>query len=430
MYHKFIFKLRKEHKNMANIQKRGNSYLITVSDGFDIHGKRKKQFSIWNIPENMSAKSAEKEALRQAVLFEEQCKGGRQVTATVKFEAFAEEYFQMATSMNKLKVGTIANYRNYTKRVFPKIGHLRLVKITATHIQGIISEMAEGGRLDKYKDKPLSAKTIRNHITFVSTVFAYAKKKHIISYNPCEDAELPKDNADEQGMHTIEEVQQIMGWLYSNPQRLKYAVFYTLAIYTGFRRGEILGLEWRDFDFERSIVTANRQSKYGTKKGIYTDTLKTKKSYRALKLPDEIMAILSDYKAHQNAYIESVGDKWVTQIKGLNDKLVENDRLFCQWNGLPMHPNTPNNFFERLCKHKGIKYQNVHSLRRFNASTQIFAGVDIRTVSSNLGHSQVSTTMNIYAKEIAQAQAASMQAVVGVIGLPPKMATVNKVSTF
>jgi integrase len=369
---------------MATVTKRNKAYLITVSDGFDIHGKRKKQFLTWKIPENMTESRAKKEAQRQAILFEEQCKGGRQVTATIKFEAFAEEYFQMVTSLNKLKVGTISNYRNYSKRVFSKIGHLRLDKITTTHIQRIVNEMAEGGRRDKYKNKPLSPKTIRNHVAFISTVFTYAKKRKILSYNPCEDVELPQDNADEQGMHTIEEVQQIMGWLYSDPKKTQYAVFYTLAIYTGFRRGEILGLEFSDFDFERGIVTVNRQSKYDTQEKIYTDTPKTKKSLRSIKLPPEIIDIVQGYKQKQTAYIESVGDKWVTKIKGLGGKLVDNDRLFTQDLGLPMHPNTPNTYFERLCQRKGVEYHSVHSLRRFNASTQIFAGVDIRTVSSNL----------------------------------------------
>ena len=178
-------------------------------------------------------------------------------------------------------------------------------------------------------------------------------------------------------------------------------------------------MEHKDFDFERGIVTVNWQSKYDVNEGIYTDSPKTKKSFRSIKLPPEIIEIVQRYKRRQAEYIASVGDKWVTQIKGYGGKLVDNDRLFTQNFGLPMHPNTPNTYFERLCQRKGMNYHSVHSLRRFNASTQIFAGVDIRTVSSNLGHSLVSTTMNLYAKEIAQAQAASMQAIVGVIGLPP-----------
>ena len=76
-----------------------------------------------------------------------------------------------------------------------------------------------------------------------------------------------------------------------------------------------------------------------------------------------------------------------------------------------------------------MKYHSVHSLRRFNASVQILALVDPRTVSSNLGHSLVSTTMNYYAKEIAQAQAASMQPVVDVVGLPPSIPGVADVDS-
>ena len=211
---------------MANITKlKNSSYKITVSCGYDVNGKKMRQYMTWKPTSKMTEKQMDKEVQRQAILFEEQCKGGRQVTATVKFEAFAEEYFQMVTSLNKLKIGTITNYRNYSKRVYPKIGHLRLDKITTTHIQRIINEMSESGnseRRDKYKSKPLSAKTIRNHVAFISTVFAYAKKRKILSYNPCEDVELPQNNADEQCIHSIEEVQQIMSWLFEETDNMQY----------------------------------------------------------------------------------------------------------------------------------------------------------------------------------------------------------------
>jgi integrase len=136
-------------------------------------------------------------------------------------------------------------------------------------------------------------------------------------------------------------------------------------------------------------------------------------------LPSEILAILSDYLEYQAKYIESLGDKWITQIKGLNDELVDNDRLFTAWNGKPMSPPTPSKYFQRFCKKNGLTYRKNHSLRHFNASVQVNAGVDIKTISSNLGHSLCSTTLNVYCKQFQAAQAASMDKIVEIIGLPP-----------
>lgn len=191
-----------------------------------------------------------------------------------------------------------------------------------------------------------------------------------------------------------------------------------LAVYTGFRRGELLGLEWKDIDFDKQVISLNRTSLYTKDRGVFTDTLKTRTSYRSLKLPAEIMEVLKQYKEHQAKYIDTLGKKWVTHIKGLGDKIVVNDHLFTQWDGKPLFTNSPSLFFERFCKRKGLTYRKGHSLLHFNASLQISAGVDPKTVSGNLGHSMVSTTLNIYCKQFQSAQAASMDKIVEILGLP------------
>lgn len=75
-----------------------------------------------------------------------------------------------------------------------------------------------------------------------------------------------------------------------------------MAVYTGFRRGELLGLEWKDFDFENQMVTVNRTSLYSRYKGgTYTESPKTETSYRTLKLPKEVIDILLRRRDIQNA---------------------------------------------------------------------------------------------------------------------------------
>jgi integrase len=368
--------------------------------------------------ENMTPAQIKKEVQRQAVLFEESCKQGRKISAAIKFEQYATEYLTEVAPL-KLKAGTLANYKNYSKRVNRELGHMRLDKITPRDIQRFINDMGDGERYDKYRKGKLSAKTIKNHVAFISGIYEHAIKMQIISYNPCKAVVLPKVNEDEIEIYSIEETQNILYLLFQeNVRNFHFAVYHMLAVYTGFRRGELLGIEWKDIDFDRDIITVSRSSNYVTAKGIYADTPKTKTSFRTIKLAPEIMAILADYKIHQAKQISKIGSKWETQIKGLNDKIVDNDRLFTQWQGKPMHPNAPSLFFGRFCARHGIQYRKGHSLRHLNASYQIFAGVDIKTVSTNMGHSLVSTTLNLYTKQIAQARAASMDALVGIIGLP------------
>jgi integrase len=279
--------------------------------------------------------------------------------------------------------------------------------------------MSDGERHDRYKTGKLSPKTIRNHVAFVSGIFEHAIKMQVVSVNPCRAVTLPRDNPQEKEIYSVEEAQKILQLLFKEESKnLHFILYFALAVYTGFRRGELLGLEYKDFNLERQTVSTNRASAYNSERGIYTDSLKTRNSYRTLKMPAEVMNLLARYQQQQAEYAKSIGNHWVTQISGLHDKMVDNDRLFTQWHGLPMHPNAPALFFERFCKRHKIRYINCHGLRHFNISTQIFAGIDVRTVSMNAGHCNPNVTLGIYSHAFAAANAFSMERLIEVIGIP------------
>ncbi len=94
---------------------------------------------------------------------------------------------------------------------------------------------------------------------------------------------IQKGEPKEREFYTIEEVERLSELLQDAP--MKYRVFFNLAIYSGFRRSEPLGLEWKDIDFDEGLVHIRRTSNYVAGEGMYTDTTKTKKSQRVIKLP-------------------------------------------------------------------------------------------------------------------------------------------------
>ena len=107
-----------------------------------------------------------------------------------------------------------------------------------------------------------------------------------------------------------------------------YRTFFVLAIYGGFRRGEILGLEWPDLDFENCVVSIRRTSQYLKERGVFTDTTKTAKSRRTLKLPVEVFDVLKQHRADQALTRLQLGDQW-----------HDSQRLFVNAFGQPMqHP--------------------------------------------------------------------------------------------
>jgi len=336
---------------MANIKKMSNSsYKITVSCGYDVNGKKIRQYKTWKPENGMTQKQAEREVNKIAVLFEQDCLKGSLSTA-VKLEDFTEQWFNDYAKL-KLKSRTIANYEWLKRRVYRDLGHFRLDKITPRHVQKFINDLVDGKREDGRSGK-LAPKTIKNHVSFLSSVFDYAVKMQIVMSNPCRIATLPKPESKKKAIYTLEEAQQLLELLLQEDEKNKDCVlFIIMAIYTGFRRGELLGLEWSDFDFKHNMVTINRTSNYTVARGIFTDTPKTDSSYRSLKLPNEVVALLHNYREHQQKYIESLGDKW-----------VGTDRLFTKWDGTPMFPNTPSLYFGRFCKRTGMRYVNVHQWR-------------------------------------------------------------------
>lgn len=381
---------------MASIKKRGESYLIRVSCGYDVNGKKITQSMTWKPKAGMSERQIQKELNRAAVEFEDACQG-KQVVSTIKFETFADQWFEEYANV-RLKEKTLEAYRVMKDRVYKAFGHLRLDRITPRHIQNFINELNKDGQNQTTGGK-LSPKTIKNYVSFISSIYDYALRMHIISENPCKYVVLPKAEQVERDCYTLEEAQHFLDLLLKDAPT-KYQAFFMLAIYGGFRRGEILGLEWKDIDFDTGVVSINRTALYSSKLGHYTDTPKTKGSIRSLKLPQCVMDVLKAHQNEQNSHRLKIGDQWHAT-----------DRLFTTWNGLPMDGSTPFNWLKKFCNRNNMRFCNIHSFRHLNASLLIDSGVDVRTVSACLGHSQTSTTLNIYAHAFEEAKAKATEAV-------------------
>ena len=380
---------------MATIQQRGNSYLIRVSCGYDSKGKQIIQSMTWKPEANMTPRQIEKELNRQAVMFEEACMRGFQSKA-IKFEEFAEEWFEEYAKPN-LRNTTYERLLQLRKRVYGAIGHLRMDKITPRQIQIFVNSLAKDGANER-TGKALAPKTIRHNLSLISDIFSYAVKMGVVSDNPCSKVTIPKGEQKEKQIYTPAEVKHFLELLENEP--MKYRVFFNLMIYSGFRRGEMLGLEWKDVDFENSIISVRRTSNYTGQRGIYTDTTKTKRSQRTLKFPREIMEMLKEFKSQQEAEAERIGSKW-----------VRTDRLFVKWNGEPMNNQTPYGWLKEFSEKNNLPFYGIHSFRHLFASLLVNQGVDIVTVSGALGHSAVSTTSNIYCHLLQEAQAKVSDAV-------------------
>lgn len=110
-------------------------------------------------------------------------------------------------------------------------------------------------------------------------------------------------------------------------------------IYCGMRKGEALGLEYKDIDFDRSVLSIRRTSNYHQGFGTYTDTPKTKSSIRDLQIAPLLVKMIHELQAEQKERAKQCGDQW-----------VDSDRLFVNWCGEPLHPNIPYKWLQRFCE--------------------------------------------------------------------------------
>lgn len=386
---------------MATVQKRGESYRITVSAGYDAKGRQVRHTMTWKPSPGMTQRQVEKELERQAVLFEEQCQGG--VTGcAMKFEPFARQWF-VADAQQRLRPRTLDELHKLEPRTYAALGHLRVDRITPLHIQAFISQLQQPG-MNQRTGGALSVKTQKNYLSFVSSVLEYACRMNIIKENPAHRVKLPKTTATEKAIYTLEQAQLFLDRMREEP--LSFQAFCALAIYGGFRKSELLGLDWKDLDFPNCIVTIRRTSQFLKGKGMVTDTTKTEKSQRSLKLPDAVFEILSDYRMEQFKRRQLMGDRW-----------EDHDRLFTTWDGKPMSSSTFSKRIQRFCEKIGLPFYGVHTFRHLNASLLITSNVDAHTVAASLGHTQTSTTLNIYAHTFAAVQAQASNAIADVIPL-------------
>jgi integrase len=447
---------------MASIIKRNGSYMFMVSCGYDVHGKQVRRTMTYTPEPGMTAKQIEKEVQRQAILFEEKCKTGQAAeSGCMKLSEFIEMYFESHAELN-LKKKTIVGYRNMAKIVNKGLGHLRIDRITPQQITLFYrNQLKRGVRRKVYyhcqinlkklvkdrgyateplaqlagmapstlrdalnghdvsektaaaickalklpmsrtftadgKDKPLSNNTVRHYHSFLSSVLGVAVKWGLIPSNPCERATLPKKEKTPPRYLDEEQAARLLSLL--DGEDVQYRTMIKMFMFTGMRREELCGLEWKDIDFKTSVIRIERASLYIPHEGIITETTKNDSSTRYIKAPAVAIQLLKEYKRWQAQKRLSMGDRW-----------VDCDRLFTKPDGMPIHPDTIGCWFRDFIRAHDLPDISIHSLRHTNATLMINSGIPLTTIAARLGHADPTTTSKIYVHAIQSADAAAAE---------------------
>ena len=379
---------------MANIQERRDksgkliSYSIRVHRGRGADGKQMKPWTAtFEVQPTWTEKSARKKAEAFAATFEKECREGMAADSRQKFEPYCN-YVMELKEQRGLKHSTLTRYKELTTRIYPVIGHLKIRDIRPDYLNRFYSDLGKDGA--NKRGGKLSNKTILEHHRLIHTVLEQAVKEGLIPFNPADRVELPKAERKEVNYFQAEEVKAIAEALQTEP--IKWQTLTHLLLITGARRGEILGLKWNCIDFENNQLHICNNILYTPDRGIYEDTPKTARSNRFITVPDETIDLLKKYRLWQNQERLRLGEYY--EYSGY---------VFTQDNGKPIHPDSVTDWLNKFSKRHNLPHINPHAFRHTMASMLYYNGVDSVSISKRLGHAQVSTTANIYAHVMEEA---------------------------
>ena len=265
--------------------------------------------------------------------------------------------------------------RNY---ILPVIGKVRIRDLRPDIIRKVYRSMEKKG---------LSEKTIKNAHGTLHTALEQAVTDELIKTNVCDKVKPPKQDKPKVVMRPLidDEVKRFLQEIQGN----RFESLYFVALFTGMRESELIGLTWDCVDFDRQTIHLYRQLKREEKKvGVYVFTKIKKKKERTFAPPSQVFDILKKVKRQQT--------EWKLKY-GLSSSWKNKDNLvFTYEDGSNVSTRTVYNNFKAIVSRMGIKEVRFHDLRHTFATLALQNGVDVKTVSSILGHSTVAFTMDKY----------------------------------
>ncbi|MGA4517223.1 tyrosine-type recombinase/integrase [Solibacillus silvestris] len=274
-------------------------------------------------------------------------------------------------------VKTISIFKNH---ILPAMGQYKIDKINVDVCQK---------HVDDWSKKLVNFRMVK---AYAAKVVDFAIKRGYIQTNPFKLIDMPigrkKSKAEEEEIENFYTKEQLIQFLKCMEQEANYKayVLFHLLSYSGMRKGEALALTWSDIDFKTNEIRINKAISSGKDHKLYVKDTKTGDS-RIIKMDTRSMAILTDWKKQQKKEYFSLGIN-TTQAK----QLVFNNEKNCF-----LQPTKTRKWLELVLNKYKLKKITTHGFRHTHCSLLLEAGATIKEVQERLGHSDIQTTMNIYA---------------------------------
>lgn len=352
-------------------QRADGQWVGTVSLGYGADGKRRRRTVYGKTKKEVQDKLAE---------LQHQSRTGTLANASKMTVAVYLDRWLSESARVKVRGSTLESYERVVRiHIKPAIGHLALQKVTALDIESVYSAMEKAGKAPRMRQYAHA---------ILRRSFKIAVRWKLLTVNPCDAVESPTVPRNEIKPLDSKETAQFLEA--ASVDRL--SALYVLAITTGLRQGELLGLQWADIDLDRATLSVRRTLLF-TKYGIQIGEPKTDRGRRLVTLPSIAVEALRDHRKRMVAE-GWAGAEWV----------------FCSstgghiWRGdLREHS------LAKILKRAGLRHIRFHDLRHTAATLLLGEGVHPKVVQERLGHSTISLTMDTYSHVLPSMQSVAVE---------------------
>ena len=352
------------HIKSTFIRKRGNNYNVYI-EYIDKEGKIKQR--------SEAKYTNKKDAEKHLIEIKNSINNNKFVVSNDI--TFAERYKQyIFDESKKLSPATLKVRESFLKNsIEPFFKDLKLKDITPSILQHYANDL--------YKN--YTKGSAQHRLAAVKAVLSEAYRLREISENPCNFIKSPKSNVVSQTRvaqepYSKEEIKLLIDGL--NGHRIEIPILLMLTV--GLRFSEMAGLRWQDINFNKNTITVNQVLFYEKGKILFKEP-KTEGSVRTVSVPVELMTKLKKLKVKHNQY----------KLEGI----LEYDDIVCLNSKLtPLLGYPLLHAFRKLTKSIGIRCIRLHDLRHTHATMLVLAGVDFKTISNRLGHTDIKITLNRY----------------------------------
>lgn len=268
---------------------------------------------------------------------------------------------------------TYESYESIVRlHLIPELGRHQLVKLTPRHVQTLLRVKRDAG---------LSPRTVAYIRAVLRIALSRAERWELVPRNVADLVDTPKQRRIEITPWTPEEAMRFLEVAHQD----RLGALFTVALAIGLRKGEALGLRWDDVDLENRRLIIRHQLQRTKAHGLVLKAPKTDRSRRSIALPDQVVTALRQHRIRQHQERLLAGARW-----------VDSGLVFTTTIGTPIEPTNVNKRFAALVSAAGVPRQRFHDQRHWCATLLLAQGLPPRLVMDLLGHTQISTTMDLY----------------------------------